>query len=142
MQHVNISKILIRNKTDGTYLILRSGEWPERPDRSLKPDLPGGLVDPGEDHYDAMIREVKEEVGFDIKRDTLNIVHGDSLVNEKNEAVTRLIFFAEVADPVITLSWEHDQYTWMTATEILGLVDMRKPYPEIFQYLSKVGVLV
>lgn len=44
-------------------LILTIGEYKERPDKSFQPDLPGGLVDPGESERDAVVREIFEETG-------------------------------------------------------------------------------
>ncbi len=38
-------------------------------------DLPGGHLEPGEDLFDAMIREANEEIGITIKRENMQIVH-------------------------------------------------------------------
>ena len=38
-------------------------------------DLPGGHLEPGEDLFDAMIREAKEELGIELEREDMQIVH-------------------------------------------------------------------
>ena len=38
-------------------------------------DLPGGHLEADEDIYDAIIRETKEEIGVDIKREDLEMAH-------------------------------------------------------------------
>ena len=38
-------------------------------------DLPGGHLEEGEDIFDAMIREAKEEIGITIKRKDLEMLH-------------------------------------------------------------------
>ena len=38
-------------------------------------DLPGGHLEQGEDIFDGMIREAKEEIGITIKRENLEILH-------------------------------------------------------------------
>lgn len=40
-----------------------------------KYELPGGHVEEGEDLIDAMIREAKEELNIELKRENLSIVH-------------------------------------------------------------------
>ena len=38
-------------------------------------DLPGGHLEQGEDIFDGMIREAKEEIGITIKREDMEILH-------------------------------------------------------------------
>lgn len=78
----NIGKALVRRATDGKYLILVSSKWPERPDRSQKPDLPGGLVEEGETFEQGCVREVREEAGFDVDPSQLTVVYADSFISE------------------------------------------------------------
>lgn len=139
MERVNIAKVLIR-RADGKYLILRSSKWEERPDRSEKPDLPGGLVEAGETHEVGAVREVQEEAGISLRADQLDLVHAGSHIWKEKEAINRLIYMADVDDPTVVLSWEHDDFWWMSKDELLAL-DIREPYKNIFNYLDTIGVL-
>ena len=38
-------------------------------------DLPGGHLEKDEDIFDGMIREAKEEIGIDLKREDMEIIH-------------------------------------------------------------------
>ena len=38
-------------------------------------DLPGGHLEPNEDLFDSMIREAKEELGIEIEREDMQIIH-------------------------------------------------------------------
>ncbi len=137
----NISKVLIRRASDGKYLVLVGSKWPERPDRSQKPDLPGGLVEAGETFEQGCVREVKEEAGIDIDSSQLVLAHAGSFTEEEN-GLNRLVYYIDISpDPKIVLSWEHESYSWLTAKEVLAL-DIREPYPQIFRHMKAIGLLV
>lgn len=136
-----ISKAIIRRAADGKYLVLTSSKWPERPERSQKPDIPGGMLEAGETHEQGCIREVYEETGLDISRTPLNLVYADSFVARDGLGVNRLLYLIEVGhDAGVTISWEHESFSWVTAQDLLSL-DIREPYPKIFEYLTSIGVL-
>jgi 8-oxo-dGTP pyrophosphatase MutT (NUDIX family) len=54
-------------------------------------NLPSGKVEPGEDVYDAVAREAREEVGVRIQREALRIVHAMYFQNPEGE--TRVGWF-------------------------------------------------
>lgn len=143
MQPLNTCKAIIRRKTDGKYLVLQGSKWEERPDRSQKPDLPGGIVEAGESMEAGCAREIQEEINVTIAPNDLLLVYAHTYLSDTDRAsINKLIYFVELdSSPEITLSWEHENYTWLTADEVLAL-DIRKPYPKIFQYLHEIGVLV
>lgn len=142
MRVVNVSKLVVRRKSDGKYLLLRSSQWEERPDRSQKPDLPGGVVEAGERIEEGAARELAEEAGVIVKPDDLTLVYAMSFKSDHDDAaINRLIYFTEIEDAEVTLSWEHEEFWWASTDELLAL-EIREPYPSIFSYLQSVGLLV
>ncbi len=141
---VNAGQVIVRRKTDGRYLVLRASQWPERPDRSQKPDLPGGEIEPGETLQGGTTRELEEETGIQATVSELQVVYALTYFSEReNIALNRIIYLYEIdEDTEIKLSWEHEAYMWLSADELLHLDDIRKPYPEVFHYLYKIGLLV
>ncbi len=141
MQILNVTKVLIRNG-EGKYLLLRGSVWPERPDRSQKPDLPGGLVDEGETHVQGAVREVKEEANIDVAESDMLLVYSTTYLHaSEGESVNRHIYRVDVeGTPEVTLSWEHEAFSWVSADDLLNL-EIRDPYPEVFRYLKEIGQL-
>lgn len=141
MKRVSISKVLIRSG-EGKYLVLRGSVWPERPDRSQQPDIPGGMVDEGESNAQAAVREVFEEAGIVIREEQLDLIYARSFMKEdKDEAVVWLLYLVDIDEtPEVKISWEHEGYWWYSAEEVLNL-KIRDPYPEVLSYLHKIDLL-
>jgi 8-oxo-dGTP diphosphatase len=78
-------------------------------------DLPGGLGEPGEAPQEVAERETREETGLtihDLEK------YGERLA-ERDGRNFRFVLFTAVADgDRIKLSYEHDQYKWITSADI------------------------
>jgi len=134
------AKALIRRRSDNKYLIMWSSEWKENPRRSHQPDLPGGIVEDGETMEQGLLREVSEESGIEIQPSDLLLVHAH-VWDEPDISTVFQIYFAEIDDAPVTISWEHERYEWLSADEIKSL-EIRAPYPMIFDHLVKIGLIV
>lgn len=106
-------KCIIFNE-DGKALIVRrsdkvrgGGYW----------SLIGGGLDSGEDPYEGLKREAREEAQieiFDIKP-----IH--TLVTKDGEDDILLTIFQAKTKDEVTLNWEHDEYKWVSAEEVSSL---------------------
>ena len=111
-----VAKVLIKNHADGRYLLLRRANHPRFGDDI---DLPGGTVEPNEAVLDAVIREVKEEIGAILAPNTLrHLYHGDEY--SLHDTIYNLYATELSAAPNITLSWEHSSYAWWTREELIA----------------------
>ena len=77
MSERHVSRIVVdlllerRNSTTGkTEILMMLAEYLDN-----QYDLPGGHLEPGEDLYDAMIRETEEELCIKLKRKDLKMIH-------------------------------------------------------------------
>jgi 8-oxo-dGTP diphosphatase len=110
---------LIYNPADNTYLMLQrsatkdvgAGKW----------ECVTGRVDQGEGFEQAVIREVREEIGVEILLDTLigttHFYRGEAI--DANELIG-VFYGARLKDPnaTIHISDEHSQFVWMTPQQV------------------------
>jgi 8-oxo-dGTP pyrophosphatase MutT (NUDIX family) len=101
---------------DGRILILtRSAEVRNRPNEL---DLPGGMVDDGEDIYAGLLRELNEEIGMTMTMNDVRLVFAETAYHERQVGIC-LLFVGYLDDATdLTLSNEHQAYAWMGFSEI------------------------
>lgn len=114
------AKLLLRDSEGSVLLLRRSTTHPWHPHG---PDLPGGVIEDGENFRVGLTRELKEETGL-----MINPIDLVELYEVRDEAVDgarihRFIFTSQlqVRQPHVTLSWEHDKYDWVHLEEVKGL---------------------
>lgn len=94
------------------------------PSRPLTWDLPGGNIEEGEDLVENLKREIFEEVGIEVEN--ISILGALSGTSKKGEYAIQIAYIATVDNPEIKLSYEHDQYKWVTKEEFFELESTQK----------------
>jgi 8-oxo-dGTP diphosphatase len=106
-------KIIILNP-EGKFLAIRRSHTDSD---AFAWDLPGGLIEKGEDIKEAILREIQEEVAVEIS--DLKILDVFSASSKQNPYFICVGYVAKADSTDVTLSWEHDQYEWVTKEEFL-----------------------
>ncbi|MBL8159640.1 NUDIX hydrolase [Candidatus Saccharibacteria bacterium] len=116
MSHFTSAKAILLDAA-GNILVLRRSST--HPLYAYHLDLPGGLVDEGEDPSDAVAREVFEETGLIIDASTLRLGHEDIRPVTNCHYQTYIGRLPE-KEPDVAISWEHDQHRWLTPREFVN----------------------
>ena len=133
MHPVYVAQKAVLVREDGRILALRRSKTDQN--RPLTWDLPGGDVEFGEDLTESIKREVREEAGIEVK--DLTLLDAIGRVTPQNEYWVSLGYFARVPqDTEVTVSWEHDQYEWLTREEFLA----RESSSRIKRFLENVPI--
>lgn len=114
---IGVSQKAVIFREDGKILaVRRSNTHPLRPKGW---DIPGGDLEFGENAKEGICREIKEETGLEVCN--LKVVDAISRFNDKNEYWIVVCYIAKAKNDAVKLSWEHDDFKWVTADEFLQL---------------------
>lgn len=108
-----VSQKAIIFRKDGRFLTIRRTKT--APSRPLYWDLPGGELDYGEEAKTGMIREIKEETGLTI--DNIEVIDAISRFDDSKEFWMTICYAAQTDKEKIVLSFEHDDFRWVTCDE-------------------------
>ena len=88
-------------------------------------ELPGGRLEVGEDPYEGLKREIKEEIGIDIDIvHSLNVKH---FTRQDGQIITMIIFLCKPLSKDINISGEHEEFKW---------IDLTKEDKELIEFLG------
>lgn len=113
-----VIKAIVMHPTENTFMLIkRSAQEFTRPNTW---DIPGGSINFGELHQDALAREVMEETGLSISYN--KIVHMiTSYDPEKNMYCIIVGAGCTAQDTVVKMSNEHQEYQWVNSHDYFKL---------------------
>ena len=79
-------------------------------------EFPGGKLEKGESFYDAIIRELEEELGIKVKSEDLSIIDNVSHSYELNSTVVMAVFYIRNWTGIVKAN-VGQQIQWLTATD-------------------------
>jgi len=130
------AKAIVLNEKGEMLCLLRGAGAPTNP---LHWDMPGGILEYGEDLVDCVARETQEEAGVEI--DTPRAFHAIARMNSLGEFWTTVYFVAHARSYDVTISWEHDEYRWVAPDEFLNMTvpQRQRETVEVFLELHENG---
>lgn len=111
------AKAIIVN-SDGKFLVLANSNLGYDTHLAYISDFPGGTVEVGETTEQALIREVKEEIGIDITSASREYLL-DVTVPPRFYTVEFYLVWANVRD--VMLDEEHCMFSWLTLEQMSNL---------------------
>ena len=101
----------------GKFLTIRRTKT--APFNPLRWDLPGGYFEYGEDPKKAILREIKEEVGFKVKK----LIPIDVAAHLYRDGVywITIAYACQISSGKVKIGWEHDLHKWVTIKEFMKL---------------------
>lgn len=94
-----------------------------RPNDVHKPgvwDLPGGRLELGENPFDGLKRETKEEINLGIE--ILNPLQIHHFTRDDGQKITMIVFLCKSSISKVRLSEEHTDYKWVSIDDAKSLL--------------------
>lgn len=113
----------------GEILILKRTET--APSKPNKWDLPGGSLDFGENPYESIEREIKEEADLEVQHVEPFDVWSE--IDQDKEFWTTIAYRASAKSTEVQLSYEHNEFKWVTKEEFSNFCDSKR----FLRFLSK-----
>ena len=128
MKNIEVVAAIIINKNNEIFCARRKDEG----ELALKWEFPGGKIEKGESHQEALIREIKEELSTDIK-----VTNFIMTVKHQYESfhLTMHAYLADVINGDLILN-EHTGFKWLKK-EQLNSLDWAEADLPIVDFLSK-----
>ncbi|MBU0613934.1 NUDIX domain-containing protein [Patescibacteria group bacterium] len=109
-------KAILRNENNEILILISSN--PDKYGRAW--DFPGGRMEDTESSFEALTREVKEEIGIKIHSATpFFSMMTSGFGSGKNDNVFKIFYISKYSGDEIELSWEHSDYLWMKVEDAL-----------------------
>jgi len=81
------------------------------PHKPGKLDIPGGRLELGEDPYEGLKREVKEEINGEVE--ILMPIDVKHFTRDDGQKITLIMFLCNLLTDEVKLSEEHQEHKWM-----------------------------
>lgn len=124
MKPIKFANVFLVDPSGKILVLRRSAKHATRP---LALDLPGGGLEEGESFEQAAIREVKEETGVNIKLKDLEIIRRRKH-NLPDRSIEGAVYKIKLplANIDIALSDEHDEYYWISPSDLKNLPEFHQ----------------
>lgn len=119
-----VTKCFIKNE-DSNILVLKRGA-----DAQVRPgqwDLPGGMIEEGEDPNKAVLREIKEETAIDLGSASVFYISSE----DAPAYILTFFYYYKYEGHDVKISKEHSRYKWISIPEFNKL-----ELPEKFKVAS------
>jgi len=121
----NVAKLVVVNPESKQLLLIRRSQTDDR--RPGQWDIPGGGVEDSESLEAAVIRECQEEVGISFTADEVKLIFTISEVIPDQDRLGNWLFFYGITNQIKpVLSFEHDDFRWMSLEEAMIAVSYER----------------